>query len=196
MKMISHTIFSLSLLMSFIPVLTSCGSDSKESPTSQTMVVEVGDGQPSLRLTEDGAATDSEGSVSTAEIKHCEDVFAGPVVGWKISGNQNQVDLSPTQAFATKITGNQNKLNLIIKAKEGETELVTFPGVCLVLGGNQASVTLTLQSVSLVNLKVVAKGNSGSLSITLADDAKIPDSAVDDLGKHVTVSVTESMEAK
>lgn len=166
--------------------ITACGKDS-DSESSDGIVVEVGDGQADLRLAE--TAMDSDGSVSEAEISQCGNVFAGEIESWKISGNQNVVDLKPTQAFATKITGNQNSLNLTIKAKEGEVGVVRFPGLCLVLGGNQPTVNLTLDAVSLDTLKIVARGNNGKINIKIQGDAAIPAGSVDDLGKHVSVNV-------
>lgn len=175
-------------IVGLLSALVACGDDSKEASTSDTMIVEVGGGQTGFRLLND--VENPEGSVSETEIKQCEDVFQGPVAGWKISGSQNLISMEPTEAFATKITGNKNRLNLVIKAKDGETEVVSFPGVCLILGGNQPTVDLSLQGVSLDKLKVVARGNSATLSIALSDNAKIPEGSVAELGKHVSVTVT------
>lgn len=175
--------------LAYLSLLSACGSDSDESSTGRTMVVEVGDGQPGLRLLEE--TIEGDGSVSEGEIQQCADVFEGDVQGWKVAGDQNAVELEVTQAFAAKITGNQNSLNLIIKAKEGETGLVSFPGVCLVMAGNQPSVSVTLNGVTVETFKVVANGNKGSLTIKLEGGSELPDGATDDLGKHVTVTVAE-----
>lgn len=182
MKRSINFVTSLSVALA----ITACGKDS-DSVSSDGIIVEVGDGQADLRLAE--TTMDSDGSVSEAEISQCGNVFTGDIESWKISGNQNVVDLKPTQAFATKITGNQNSLNLTIKAKEGESGVVRFPGLCLVLGGNQATVNLTLDAVSLDTLKIVARGNSDKINITIQGDAVIPAGSEDDLGKHVTVNV-------
>jgi hypothetical protein len=170
-------------------VLIACGKDADKDAGTSTILVEVGDGQPGLHIAE--ASVESDGTVSEAEVKQCADVFSTDVQGWKISGNQNQVDLQPSQAFATKVTGNRNNLNIIIKAKEGETGVVSFPGLCLVLAGNQPTVNVSLESVSLETFKVIANGNKGTLNITLKADAAIPEGTSSDLGKHVTVTVTE-----
>jgi hypothetical protein len=192
MKRSFQNLVLFSLTGSMLSLAAACGKDSDSDNSGRTMVVEVGDGQPGLRLADETPPVEGDGSVSSAEIQQCAGVFEGQVEGWKVSGSQNNVSLSPTQAFATKITGNENSLNLIIKAKEGETSLVAFPGLCLVLAGNQPNVNVTLNAVTVTTFKVIANGNKGTVNITLEKGAVLPAGATDDLGKHVTVTVVDN----
>jgi hypothetical protein len=178
-------------LVSF-SLLAACGKKDDEAETAgRTVVVEVGAAAASL--TGDTAPeSEDENTVKTQEIQQCRDVFSGTVEGWKVSGSENEVSITPSEAFAIKITGNQNVLNLVIKAKEGETAPVSFPGVCLVLAGNKPTVKATLTDVTLEQFKVVGNGNDGRVDVLLEGAAALPEGTTEDLGKHVTVSVQDA----
>lgn len=178
--------FLVSLLL-----MPACGSSDKESAAAgRTMVVEVGDGVPGLYLGDTAPESTDTSDVSAKEIQQCKDLFTGTVDGWKIAGSENNVSIEATQAFAVKITGHQNILNLTIKAKEGETSVVNFPGMCLVLGGNQPTVNVVLNGVALEHFKVIAQGNSGKIDVKLQKEATLPEGTEADIGKHATMTVT------
>ncbi|MDQ3234886.1 MAG: hypothetical protein M3Q07_24025 [Pseudobdellovibrionaceae bacterium] len=176
------------------PMLTACGkSDDEETATSRTVTVEVGPSTALKMMDDDEVVEEEEGDdgVKAQDIQQCRDVFTGTVEGWKVAGSDNAASIEATQAFAVKITGNENSLNLIIKAKEGETAPVSFPGVCLVLAGNKPKVQASFTGVALEHFKVVGNGNQGTVEVKLEGGATLPEGATEDLGKHVTVTVTE-----
>ncbi|HYX38872.1 MAG TPA: hypothetical protein VE954_37680 [Oligoflexus sp.] len=177
-----------------VPMLMACGqSDDEETSSSRTVTVEVGQATALSRMDDDETMEEEEGGdgVKAQDIQQCRDVFTGTVEGWKVAGSDNAASIEATQAFAVKITGNENSLNLIIKAKEGATAPVSFPGVCLVLAGNKPKVQASFSGVALEHFKVVGNGNQGTVEVKLEGGATLPEGATEDLGKHVTVTVTE-----
>nr|AIA11414.1 Unknown Function [uncultured bacterium] len=204
MKKCIHEALSISLMTTLCcPWLVAC-NDADNSMASlenadRTLVIEVGAASTGL-MKKDETATDTETETDDAEgdpvkkqvIQQCRGVFTGTVEGWKVAGSENKLGLTPTQAIAVRLTGSQNSLSLVIKAKEGETAPVTFPGICLVLAGNQPHVQATLNGVSLEHFKVVGHGNGGTVDIELQSGSILPEGATEDLGKHVTVTVKDA----
>ncbi|MFW7378488.1 MAG: hypothetical protein ACOH5I_06770 [Oligoflexus sp.] len=142
-------------------------------------------------LVENGQVEDVQNGATIAvnddDLNQCSSFFGKELLGVNISGNKNEIEFRPSEAFAAYITGNQNRLTFNLGSEN--SRLVEFEGFCLKLTGNKPVVNATVSGVKVGKVRIIASGNSPTVNIYLLKGASIESFESDEKGNRPNIQI-------
>lgn len=158
------------------------------------------------------ATTPTAEGLSDDERAACGSLFDGTEDFVVVTGNQQVVDLAPSDVLAVKIAGNRNEVFVTLEPEPPTTFTTTtgfttttsftttpgtttrpepdFAGLCFVLSGNQARATVEVFQVALGSFAYIGRGNQPELALHVAGAASVGDVWVDLAGNGGTMTIS------
>ncbi|MFW7377313.1 MAG: hypothetical protein ACOH5I_00730 [Oligoflexus sp.] len=133
---------------------------------------------------EEGMSPGKDPTQDRKDRYSCAENFGVDVNKVHIAGSMNVESINVDKVLVAKVTGNQNQLNLTVSATNDEK----LPGICLFLAGNQAQVDLQNQ-IAIGRIHVIARGNKAKVNVQLAEGASIDEVSWDGRGNQPSLDI-------
>jgi hypothetical protein len=152
---------------------------------------------------------DDAGTDGGKDAKKCGDWVGDQAKITKITGSKQDISFEPNSVLAIFVAGNQNQVSISLSLNKDEPEeakpeavdgdeagvdggeeeapeeiveeepVPQFDGICLIMAGNQAKVSIDIEGFAVGHFAMIGRGNQPQVDLSMDERATVKETTID-----------------